>query len=439
MYHYQTLEYDDSIRLLYLLPGTPCTPLRCELRHVRRADNPCFEALSYAWGSLDLTHVVHVNSGAAIPTQIPITKNLSEALVALRSENSTRCLWVDAICINQKDTPEKNHQVIHMSDIYRMAVRVVVWLGPVGQDCELDIMHELAAHSDYLYQQPDALPPVNLLQLLENENTCTFFRRPWWTRVWVVQEFILARTVQIQLGSYEVDMDMIRKVSHLHFHLTSSRSRSRYTSPALLLNLRENVTPLLNLLAARDYYLSRSENRFSLFGYFCSLSWNRLCSNSRDHVYALLGLADNTIVVNYDLPETEVFDEFITSCLICGDISVFNDCEDEWLSHGGDWPSWRPSIFGSPDYNPADYRLRTPIHGRKLMKRRTVFEARISARDPYSIVVRGVVLGGVTERLGVTRSVNGTMELREDSKVETVVFGGFTDPIEVQQAFQHCL
>jgi hypothetical protein len=31
------------------------------------------------------------------------------------------------------------------------------------------------------------------------------------------------------------------------------------------------------------------------------------------------------------------------------------------------------------------------------------------------------------------------MELREDDNVEAVVFGGFKDPIEVQQAFQHCL
>jgi hypothetical protein len=39
-------------------------------------------------------------------------------------------LWIDAICINQKDTAERNEQVKQMGKIYKFAERVIVWLGP---------------------------------------------------------------------------------------------------------------------------------------------------------------------------------------------------------------------------------------------------------------------------------------------------------------------
>jgi len=38
-------------------------------------------------------------------------------------------LWVDAICINQDDIPERNDQVLLMGDIYRNATSVISWLG----------------------------------------------------------------------------------------------------------------------------------------------------------------------------------------------------------------------------------------------------------------------------------------------------------------------
>ncbi|ENH69208.1 Heterokaryon incompatibility protein 6, OR allele [Fusarium oxysporum f. sp. cubense race 1] len=55
--------------------------------------------------------------------------NLAGALNHLRYPDKARTLWVDAICINQNDISEKNIQVPRMADIFRSAVRVVIWLG----------------------------------------------------------------------------------------------------------------------------------------------------------------------------------------------------------------------------------------------------------------------------------------------------------------------
>jgi hypothetical protein len=96
---------------------------------------PAFEALSYAWGSDSSHHVVYVDSPTAegvSPMTMSIRKNLTNALSHLRYADRDRVLWIDAICINQHDLQERGLQVPRMTDIYKYANRVVVWLGTEG-------------------------------------------------------------------------------------------------------------------------------------------------------------------------------------------------------------------------------------------------------------------------------------------------------------------
>lgn len=43
-------------------------------------------------------------------------------------------MWIDAICINQADIPERNHVVGHMKNIYERADRILAWLGPESEN-----------------------------------------------------------------------------------------------------------------------------------------------------------------------------------------------------------------------------------------------------------------------------------------------------------------
>ncbi|KAI8225327.1 Heterokaryon incompatibility protein 6, OR allele [Colletotrichum sp. SAR 10_96] len=83
-----------------------------------------YEALSYAWGSTDQSETITANGQI-----LHVTKNLYSALEHLRQKEN-RILWIDAICIDQTNLQERGHQVGQMSDIYRQADQVLVWLGP---------------------------------------------------------------------------------------------------------------------------------------------------------------------------------------------------------------------------------------------------------------------------------------------------------------------
>ena len=48
-----------------------------------------------------------------------------------------RTLWIDQICIHQRDNGGKETQVPLMRDIYRQAEQVIIWLGGGDQESEL--------------------------------------------------------------------------------------------------------------------------------------------------------------------------------------------------------------------------------------------------------------------------------------------------------------
>lgn len=92
-----------------------------------------FEALSYTWGESLHNEYVEVQD----QIQIPITDNLARALRRLRYPSEPRHLWIDAICIDQKNLGERSRQVAYMGEIYKRASRVIIWLGDLPDDLSL--------------------------------------------------------------------------------------------------------------------------------------------------------------------------------------------------------------------------------------------------------------------------------------------------------------
>lgn len=75
-----------------------------------------------------------------------MTQNLVAALVHLRYLTEPRVLWIDALCIDQQNESERSSQVARMSDIYRLADRVVIWLSPgyEGSEGALSLLRSIS-------------------------------------------------------------------------------------------------------------------------------------------------------------------------------------------------------------------------------------------------------------------------------------------------------
>jgi hypothetical protein len=243
----------DEIRLLELLPNRSVRPpekgptIQCVLRHASLGEAE-YTALSYVWGDPTQKTAITVqyewpdvygNLSKEI-VSVLVTVNLASALLHLRYSRKPLVLWIDAICINQVDVAEKSSQIMKMADIYERARNTVVWLGPAADDSDkvmkdlwylgfdarryrffgpgnrLDlILSEFSNwHTKGKYPRDDrgrSLESFMLeiyaqglgkgykafrdLQALE-----TFLNRPWWTRVWVLQEFGKSKAVTFLCG-----------------------------------------------------------------------------------------------------------------------------------------------------------------------------------------------------------------------------------------------
>ncbi|OTA93654.1 hypothetical protein M434DRAFT_395471 [Hypoxylon sp. CO27-5] len=125
----------SQVRFIEILPcDTEEDDVSCVLKVAELGPDTRYAALSYVWGDPEVTKDIIVNG-----IMLPVTTNLESALRQFRKTGFPKgCLedigeitqlWVDAICINQKDTKERNHQLTLMASIYNNATSVLSWLG----------------------------------------------------------------------------------------------------------------------------------------------------------------------------------------------------------------------------------------------------------------------------------------------------------------------
>ncbi|KAK0627771.1 heterokaryon incompatibility protein-domain-containing protein, partial [Immersiella caudata] len=212
-YIYSPLSEDGNIRLLRLLPNQDYhAPIQCEifeypLRKLNRGPH-LYEALSYVWGSEENQQPIWIQSNR----RLSVTWNLHVALLHLRNPFFDRILWVDAICINQDPAErEKGHQVQMMADIYANANRVVVWLGEASADSDIafDALKGAARGKFMKLDEEEDLEDVQKKapgeSLEERRAVFAVLERPWFQRIWVVQEVGVARRILMKCGSSELE------------------------------------------------------------------------------------------------------------------------------------------------------------------------------------------------------------------------------------------
>ncbi|KAH6846874.1 heterokaryon incompatibility, partial [Alternaria alternata] len=153
---------------------------------------PEYRALSYVWGPPSPVQEIQVNGHRFL-----VRQNLYDFIYAFRErlykfrggngyEDEVQWLWIDQVCINQALTGERNHQVKMMSDIYRRATYVYVWLGKSDGSTEA-VMRAKMSRDGTSTQAEDSIWTSALRSALRH-----FFGNPYWLRLWIVQEIMLA-------------------------------------------------------------------------------------------------------------------------------------------------------------------------------------------------------------------------------------------------------
>ncbi|KUJ14675.1 HET-domain-containing protein [Mollisia scopiformis] len=107
----------QEIRLALLQPGIWDDEISYHLTNSSLESPIAYESLSYVWAQETGHNSIKLNG-----KEHRITNNLFKALKRLRKAREARCLWIDAICIDQDSILEKNHQVALMGAIYRPRV-----------------------------------------------------------------------------------------------------------------------------------------------------------------------------------------------------------------------------------------------------------------------------------------------------------------------------
>ncbi|KAH8602371.1 heterokaryon incompatibility protein-domain-containing protein [Bisporella sp. PMI_857] len=355
-YQYSPIEARGEIRLLTLNPGSSSDDINLQLHHedLSNSEPTPFEALSYVWGSVGNPVSVRIGTGSLF-----ITRNLAIALKYFRYEDRPRVLWVDAICINQRDSHERSQQVLMMGSIYKQANRVVAWIGPSEDDSTyaLEVLETLSSKIEVDWFaaiiKPSALVKDDpfwanydsWLTLDERSLNALdkLFHRQWFERLWARQEIRLGKSqTAIKCGLKEIPWQSFRNAIYL-------------------IRLRVDTSPLD---ARAISFHDRLETVFELADQPSSMTFQYLrgqtrrskCGDPRDKIYAILSLLHPRdikigIVPDYSKATAEVYrDLTIKYTTHFRSLNMLSSCElGETLAGTPSWvPNWSAPRLSKP-------------------------------------------------------------------------------------------
>jgi hypothetical protein len=204
-------QHRRDIRLIRIEPKRDEEGIRVALETFRLDSDTRFTALSYVWGDPVPPRWIVCNE-----SNVSITHTLWAVLLQLRKKGYDGLLWVDAICINQKDDKEKSFQVGMMRDIYKRAANVIFWLGEQKSDDEnavrlMKTFFELhPPHSDMERLRTQTLDELGLPSYDHGWlGWASLLSRRWFERVWIVQEFLNAEQSVFMSGALEIPTELL--------------------------------------------------------------------------------------------------------------------------------------------------------------------------------------------------------------------------------------
>lgn len=209
-FRHQPLPGKGYIRLIEVLDINN-EGVRCQLTCWPIGSAPPYDAISYTWGDPNLRTSITIND-----RRLEVTQNCEYVLRQARWHRGSRYHWVDAICIDQQDNLEKSEQVARMGAIYKAAQRVLACVGDHDNASRIVMaicMLQKHAGSLLLMINPrsrqekarrwleNLMPRLIFTQSRLAKALLAFGQRPYFRRLWVLQELFHGRTIDLCCGS----------------------------------------------------------------------------------------------------------------------------------------------------------------------------------------------------------------------------------------------
>ena len=141
------------------------------------------------------------------------------------------------------------------------------------------------------------------------------------TRVWPVLEYVLPQSIYFQLGPLSIPSQHLETVvTRTGTYIEREKDlEDQWKSIQLLFEYRRLV---------QGRKPDQADARLTLVRTFLDLTRSRLCKDSRDRIYGILGVFDENvgIVPNYTLPARQVYQDFVSKHLVAGDFAILHEC-----------------------------------------------------------------------------------------------------------------
>ena len=354
--------------------------LRCEYLLAPLDDLPVtYTAISYVWGNPTAVSQIICNDGG----YLGLTASATDILNAIVDARAPGYFWIDQLCINQEDKREKADQVRMMGKIFTSANNVIAWLGAPTPDSKMatdfvitlfNAIKKLASRgivitARSLCQETGCEHPSSKWLALRN-----FLKRPWFERLWIVQEVIMASGEMILLcGNSSIAWDTLAKVV--------ATIETNGLSRLILQSINEGADPiapagLLNTACVHAMKNMRKMQQPLDLQFALIYCLRFKATDPRDKIFALLGVATDAgnpvLHPNYEAPVREVFTQSSRYMMIANkSLRILHIAGIGWSRQITDLPSWVPdwsapqrvTIFGDMADNAA-YRASASLPSR---------------------------------------------------------------------------
>ncbi|KAF7562057.1 hypothetical protein G7046_g2090 [Stylonectria norvegica] len=432
-YAYSPLQASE-IRLVRV-QATDEDKLVANIEHVTLdpADPITYSALSYVWGNASDT-VPLLCDGKTLN----ITTTLDEALKAVIKFNPTDCFWIDQICIDQTNLAERSEQVKKMNVIFEKAGTVVAWLGPEIPSTALavemisrvaEVARPTTTNMFRVEEYPEDGKRIEVYEKVTLEQSMElgipfddkdswaafsrFFDRPWFQRIWIVQEILQARKAIVLCGTNSLRWETLQAAAQWYHYKAAEISDSHRRSIDGIYLTVSMIIPWVSRSGSEYYAELLGQKTHPTFRWplrkLLERLRPRLAVEAKDKVYALLGISElsnkhesDTVdfTVDYSQSLREVF-ALATKAMICSgdvnedDLDIIMAARQRSEEEG--WPSWVPDWRNDTGYG-CEWGIGQPLPTARedaASCQNGKYRA-LDSGSPFKLAVEGVVVGRAT-------------------------------------------